>query len=462
MNVRLRKYWDSLRSSYWFVPTVMTAGAMIAWVVIDALDHHLRATVALPIPWLYYDSLDAARTLLLAVAGAMVGIIGVVFSITTVPLTIAASQFGPRLLRTFLRDTGTQIVLGIFIATFIFCMLVLLRLHDASQALPQFSITVGLALALTSLGALIYYINHVAVSMQAPTVVAAVSAELHTAIAQTFPEASEPAPVIGRTALPAVLPAAFATEAHVVLATRSGYIQARDDSRLLHFATQHDLIISLLHQPGDFVVEATPLARVWPFNHAPADVEAVLQAAFVLGQQRTLVQDIEFGINELVEVALRALSPAINDPFTAMTCLDWLGRALCQLCSRVFPKPVQYDAEGRMRLLLEPLTFGRVVDAAFNQIREYGRTSTVVTLRLLETIAVVGGCARMDEQRAELLRHATLVERGSREGIAEEAGRQAVMACYRRVVGQLTSPNDPGVRSLLNDFEEAQKSDRSV
>jgi len=130
---------------------------------------------------------------------------------------------------------------------------------------------------------------------------------------------------------------------------------------------------------------------------------ATLQAGFVLGHQRTLVQDIDFGINKLVEVALRARAPAINDPFTAITCLDWLGCALCQLCARTFPAPTQYDAAGRLRLLFEPLTFEHIVDAAFNQIRECGRTSTAVTLHLLETIAIVASCARTDDQRAVLI-----------------------------------------------------------
>jgi uncharacterized membrane protein len=443
MDVRLREYWDTLRSNYWFLPTIMTASAVIGWMAINALDQLLRTDVSFPISWLYYDSIDAARTLLLAVAGAMIGIIGVVFSITTVPLTIAASQFGPRLLRTFLRDTGTQCVLGIFIATFMFCMLVLLRLHDESQALPQVSITIGLALALMSLGALVYYINHVAISMQAPTVVAAVSAELYGTIARTLPEGSHSVPVAATTAGAALLPAEFAVEADYILATQSGYVQARDDPALLRLATQHNLIIRLLREPGDFVTEGTPLARVWPLRCAPADFAASLQARFVLGHQRTMVQDIEFGINELVEVALRALSPAINDPFTVMTCVDWLGCALCQLCTKVFPAPLQYDADGQLRLLFEPLTFAHIVDAAFNQIREYGRTSTRVTLHLLETIAVVGQCANTEEQRSCLLRHATLIEQGSQTGIAEAIGQAAVTACFQKVAAQLTTAHEP-------------------
>src|SRR5215207_2846666 len=188
MEVHLRKLWDSLRSSYWFVPALMTIGAVVLWAGTSVLDRTLYAAGTLPSTWLYTDDIDAVRTLLLAVAGAIIGLVGVVFSITMVPLTIAAAQFGPRLLRTFLRDTGTQITLGTFVATFIFCMLVLLRLRGGpAQPLPQISVTAGLLLALVSFGVLIYFINHVAISIQAPVVAAEVSAELHAAIDRELP-----------------------------------------------------------------------------------------------------------------------------------------------------------------------------------------------------------------------------------------------------------------------------------
>ena len=419
MNVRLRERWDELRGSYWFVPTLMIIGAALLWAALGAADQALYEAGVARLPWLYYDTIEAARTLMFAVAGAMIGIIGVVFSITTVPLTIAASQFGPRLLRMFLRDTGTQVVLGTFTATFIFCMLVLLRLRDETTAsLPQLALSVGLALALLSLGLLVYFINHIAVSMQAPNVVAAVSDELQAAIQTTFPLAAAPA----APAPPFVPPAAPAL---TVLARRSGYIQARDDNQLFQLAEAHDLTIQLLREPGAFVTAGAPLARVWP-SAAPISAGQAINSAFVLEAQRTLVQDIEFGINELVEVALRALSPAINDPFTAMTCTDWLGAALCQLAMRQLHAPCRCSGNGTVRLASAPLTFGQATDAAFSQIREYGRGSASVTLHLLTTIAVVAECARSAEQRAHLLRHVHLIGQGSRDGLPEAATRAAV------------------------------------
>jgi uncharacterized membrane protein len=166
-------------------------------------------------------------------------------------------------------------------------------------------------------------------------------------------------------------------------------------------------------------------------------VDTAINAAFLLGLQRTLVQDLTFGINELVEMAVRALSPAINDPFTAMTCLDWIGTALCRVCGRAFPPAVICDDQGRVRLMMKALTFTDLTDAAFNPIREAGRANTAVTLRLLDTIMVVAQCARTEEQYAALLHHATVVVRGSSIGLPEAADRQVVVARYETVARAL-------------------------
>jgi uncharacterized membrane protein len=460
MEAHLRKLWDSLRSSYWFVPALMTSGAVVLWAGTSMLERALYASGTLPSAWLYADDIDSVRTLLLAVAGAIIGLVGVVFSITMIPLTIATAQFGSRLLRTFLRDTGTQITLGTFVATFIFCMLVLLRLRgDPAQPLPQVSVTVGLLLALASFSVLIYFINHVAVSIQAPVVAAEVSAELHAAIDRELlhplKRAAAPAPM--RTA--GGVPPDFALTARPVLATASGYVQARDDAGLLRLAMEHNLVMRLLGQPGDFVVQDTPLAFLWPGAAASEEeVDTAINTAFLLGLQRTLLQDVTFGINELVEMAVRALSPAINDPFTAMTCLDWIGTVLCRMCGRAFPPPLRCDDQGRVRLMVKALAFTDLADASFNPIREAGRANTAVTLRLLDTIMVVAQCARTEEQCATLLRHATVVARGSSIGLSEEADRQAVTARYE-TVARVLGMNEAGavpqaVRAMPREPDE--------
>jgi len=444
MKTHLRKLWDSLRSTYWFIPLVMMVLAVALWWGTSSLDHVLSTLDKKAVTGLYIGDAEGMRTLLLAIAAAIIGIVGVVFSIIMIPLSIAASQFGPRLLRTFLRDTGTQVTLGTFMATFIFCMMVLLQLSNntnTKQALPQISVNMALLLGLSSFGVLIFFISHIAISIQAPIVVARVSKELHTAIRHNLPDTlttDSPLPEEA-TGLPNLL-----TPHNVVTAAASGYLQVRDDDALLHLAQQHNLVLQLLFEPGDFIIQDKPLVNIWPAVHLK-DIEQTIRTAFVSGVQRTLVQDITFGINELVEVAIRALSPAINDPFTAMTCLDWIGSALCQMCTHVFPSSGIYDQHKHLRIIRSPVTFTQLCDAAFHQVREYGRTSRAVTLRLADTLRAVAQCAVTSEQCKALLYHALLVERSCHIGLPEEDDRQAVINSLEAVREIL---NKQGIHSI--------------
>jgi uncharacterized membrane protein len=162
-----------------------------------------------------------------------------------------------------------------------------------------------------------------------------------------------------------------------------------------------------------------------------------ISAAFICGAERTLAQDVEFAVDQLVEVAVRALSPGTNDPFTAIRCIDRLGAALCQLTERVIPSPYRYDDTDRLRVITPPVTFAGVADAAFDQIRQYGRTSAAVTIRLLERIAAIATHTYREEDRAVLLRHAVMIEQGSREGLPEEQDRQDVQERFQAVVRAL-------------------------
>jgi len=437
MNTRLLKLWDSLRTSYWFVPAIMMFSALLLWGLTSTADRILSRRDTLPLSWLYYDDIDSMRTLILTITGTVVGVIGVVYSMTMIPLTIAATQFGPRLLRTFLRDRGTQVTLGTFTATFVFCLLVQLQLRDAT-ARPQVSVNVGLFLGLCSFLILVYFINHVAVTIQASKLVAEVCDDLLKAIDRELPDGggSGQAQIQKEPGVKEPL-----SGGQTVFARQSGYVQLLDDEGLLQWAADHNVVIRLLSSPGDFVVKGTLLAMVWPAGAESDSASTRINTAYMLGIQRTLVQDIVFGVNELVEVAIRALSPAINDPFTAMTCLDWLGAALCRLCSKAFPDGRRYDKEGSLRLLYNPVTFSQVADAAFNQIREYGRGSTAVTLHIMHVLGVVAGCTQTALQRSALLHHASLVQQGAQTGVMDAGSREQVAACYRQLQQRLAATN---------------------
>jgi uncharacterized membrane protein len=219
-----------------------------------------------------------------------------------------------------------------------------------------------------------------------------------------------------------------------VFAVRSGYLQALDHRGLLEVAAEKDLLVLLLCRPGDFVVEGSPLITVKSSEDINKGLAGRLSSAVIVGAQRTPEQDAEFAVHQLVEVAIRALSPGINDPYTAVSCVDKLGSALCFLCGREFPSPYLYDGEDNLRVILKPETFTGIINAAFDQIRQYGRQSVAVTIRLLETLGMIAVQARTHEQREAILHQAEMIQRGSAEALHEENDIEDVRRRFEAVL----------------------------
>jgi len=407
MKARLSNLWYRMRSSYWFVPALLVVMAVALAFVTTALSSSLRWNAWGPLQGIYSGGPEGARTILSTIAASMITVAGVVFSITIVALTLASSQFGPRLLVNFMRDTTNQVVLGIFIATFMYCLLVLRTVRSIPEHafVPYLSVALALVLALVNVGVLIFYIHHVSDSIRAENVIAAVSEDLNAAVERLIRNRAN------EVALPpgaAALPENFEEQSCMVSAPRSGYLQAIDVDTLVHRATENDLILQVKTRPGDFIVEGCCLLSAWPSERLTEELCGSLTGPFILGSARTSEQDIEFSIHQLVEVALRALSPGINDPHTAMNCIDWLGASLCQLADKYDPSPYRFDEQGRLRVILKPVTFAGLTNAAFDQIRQYGRTSVAVTLHLLETITTVTEHTRQPEMHKALRRHALM------------------------------------------------------
>jgi len=223
----------------------------------------------------------------------------------------------------------------------------------------------------------------------------------------------------------------FEREALPILSKDDGYLQIIDGDALIAMAMQEDFVIRVERLPGDYIVATRPLVLIWPGSKVTKQVVECVNSAFALGNQRTSVQDVEFLVNQLVEIAVRALSPGVNDPFTAITCLDNLGSALCRLAKRDMPSPYRYDTQDKLRVITPILTFPNLLDTAFNQIRQYSHSSTAVTIRLLETIAEVARFAHRPEDRVALLLHAKMIARGSVNGLSEERDRQDVEKCFQ-------------------------------
>ncbi len=436
-NVKLTKFWDSLQSSYWFLPGLMAlAGILLAFAML-ALDG-AEAVKTGELSWIYQGGPDGARGLLSAVAGSMVTVAATAFSITIVALQLAASNFGPRLLRNFMQDTGNQIVLGTFIATFLYCLLVLRTIHgeDYNLFVPQLSVTFSIMLAIASIGVLIYFIHHASTIIQASYVIEGVAKELDETINRLFPEK------IGQnasTANPpkADLPKDFYAQAYPIQSSHTGYLQIIDDEQLLKLAGQHNLLLHLALRPGEFVVKGRPLLLAYPGERINPKLINKVNQAFLFGKERTEQQDIEFPINQLAEIALRALSPGINDPFTAIRCIDRLSAGLTQLVQRPVPSAYRYDEDAKLRVIAEPVPFETLADSAFSQIRRYGISDVAVTVRLLQAIETVTSHTADYKQLSILRQHAERIFQSSRNQLSEECDRQTIEEEYQTVLETL-------------------------
>lgn len=437
MRTRYRHTWTLVRASFWFVPGVMVVGAALLSAVALAVDSTL---VEADLPdWVFAGGADGARALLSTVAGSMVTVAGVGFSITIVALVLASTQFGPRLLSLFLRDMTSQATLGTFAGTFTFCVLVLRTIRGPDEGgtafVPHFAITVAIGLTLLSVAALVWFFHHVSVSIQAPKLAAAVARDLDRAIDNLYPGDLG---LGGPEPDPADVPDP-ATDA-VVLAASSGYVEVVDDAALLTLAERHDLCVLLTVRPGLFVVRGNPILVARPRERVDDALAGQLRSTLIVGDVRTAEDDIEFSVRQLVEIALRALSPAINDPFTAMTAIDWLGAGLARLATQEFPTHYRYDGAGRLRVVASVSTFGGITHTIFSRIRHYGGTSPVVLNRLLEAVAAFGphiGC----EADRELVHDETeAVLRMGRSLITSKADLIELERRYRAAVAALGHP----------------------
>ena len=449
MKARLIKIGEAIRASYWFVPTLMAFGAVTLSFVTTAVDGIVGEEWISGVDWLYANQPDGARALLSTIAGSMIGVAGVTFSITIAAVSYATGQFGPRLLTNFMRDRGNQFTLGTFIATFLYCLLVLRTIRSPEEApvgaplpegaeplagsfVPHVAVLVGVVFALASIGVLIYFIHHIPESIHASNVVAGVGGELNAVISDLFPERiGYAAPSKEDYDPESDMPEDFLEEAAPVQAGGSGYVQYIDEHRLLQAATEHDLLLRVQYRPGDFIIQGCPLVLAWPAEHMDEDVAGYLHGAFVWGRQRTQRQDAAFLARELVEIAGRALSPGTNDPFTAMTCMDWLSSALANLAQREMPGAYRYDAEGDLRIIATPASFAHFCREVFPPLRPYAQADRNAALHLMRTIAEVGRAAQGDDQRQTLLHHAKELRTGAEEHLPHPADREELERRYR-------------------------------
>jgi uncharacterized membrane protein len=444
LHVPLPSAWrrEALRTNLWLVPTVEIAVAVALFALTYALD---RASYdgSLHFPsFVISGSADAARQILTAIAAAVITVVTLVFSITIVTLTLASTQFGPRMLRNFIRDRITQLTLGSYVATFVYAILALVCIGPGKHGefVPHLSITVTMALVILDVAVLVVFIDHIAKSIQLPQVIASIARDLSRAI-----EAEVAVPADGRSKTGPSLSEMLVRldeDSGVVRAPSSGYLQYVSMSTLIEIASRSHAVIRLLRRPGHFVVEGEPLANVWPAAAAP-EVARALGGAHATGPHRTLTQDLSFAVDQLVEIAIRALSPAVNDTFTALACIDWLGDGLGKIAERWRPATVHRDATGSVRVITVTVNFDRLLERAHDKVRQASRGMPAVMIRQLDGLTKVIASTTSHEQRELVLRQAAMIMRGCDESVPEAADRADVRRRYDAVLEAASSQEGP-------------------
>jgi len=416
VHARLRAVLESLGDIFWIRPALLVlCGTLLGQAMVLV---QLTETWA-PDDWFFGGGGSGARDVLVAIAGSSIGVAGTTFSITVAALSLATGQMGPRLLRNFVRNPGNQIALGIFLGTFAYCLVVLRSVRSVEEGdfVPQLGVTVALLLALVCVGTLVWFVHHIATSINVEVVIEGVQEELLEAVERLDKDATGPATPPLHTSAPA--------GASVAL-DRHGYLRSVDTDALADWAEEREAVLVLHVRPGHYLFPGCAVAQVTPREAAPAAAKA-LRDALSVGPRQAAAQDLEFSVRQLVEVALRALSPGINDPFTAVAVLDRLGATLCAMVPRHMPAATVARG-GRIVLHRHVPEYAGLCNAMFHPIRQSAAGNAVVLIHMLDVLARVRALEPRPERRAELTRHAALVLAAGRIGLKDPADVAALEA----------------------------------
>ncbi|MCB1058100.1 MAG: DUF2254 domain-containing protein [Acidobacteria bacterium] len=421
MRLRLLLLWRRIQSSYWFVPALMSGAAIAMAYGVLALDLLTPPGFGAPPDWVPIPGPDAARALLSTLAGSMITVAGVTFSIVIVALTVASSQYGPRLLTPLMRDTGNQVSLGAFVAAFFYCLIVLLHLpaEGDGQPFPHLSVFGAVFVSMASLGVLIYFFDHVSTSLQAGHMVLEAGRHLDRVLRELFPDQEDSAEADPDP------PADEATRA--ITAHRNGYLSRIDEAGLVELATSKDLRIAMAVEPGAFVLRGQPVARAAPALEIDDGLGERIAGHWNLVALREQSDDPTLAVDQLTEMAVRALSPGINDPYTALAALDRLTAALTVAVERPAPPTVLVDDDGAPRLYRKPVPLAELLARAYDPIRRYGASDPRVLGRILASVRALHARAHLGPTRDQLEALAAAVEATAEEGLTLSRDRDRVI-----------------------------------
>lgn len=418
---------QNILQAFWFIPAVFSLLALFATAALNWLDVYLALQSIPSLSWAYTKSPEGARALLSTIAGSSITVLGVILSTMIVVLTLASQQYGPRLVRNFIEDRPSQVVVGSFAGCFIYSLITLKSIRSADAASqPHLSILGAVLLAMACIGLLIYFVHHVSSEIQVQSIIRRVYKNLSDSINTLFPEGL--GQEVDEVEEPSIDTDASSFD---IVASRSGYIQTIDESSIVEVASVHDLVLQLKVRPGDFVVKDETLISVLEDKSLDEDTERSLRFCLLIGTFPTAAQDVRFPIGQLEEIAVRALSPGVNDPHTAIECLDYLTASIRQLSTRPWPKTQRYDGQQALRIVAEPLRFETLLRLAYQQIHHYGRADVTIVCEMLGDLGLVVERMEQHPQRKEtLLNFAQEIYVKSRDTMAAESDRAKIKIAY--------------------------------
>jgi uncharacterized membrane protein len=434
---KLTRMWTYVRSSLWFIPALMVAFAIALAVVLIEVDTRVSGELLQRWPRLFGAGADGSRGMLTAIASSMITVAGVTFSITIVALSLAATQYTPRILRNFMRDRANQAVLGTFVGIFTYCLVVLrtIRGGDEGSFIPSLAVAFGFVLALVGVGVLILFIHHVASSIQASQVISSIADETTRSIERLFPEELGEGAEEDATSAPPGWDE-VGNEWCEVPAFQTGYVQQVAAEALLGFARGRGAVARMERRIGEFVTEGTPLVSLSGGGRPDELAAEELNDIYTINHNRTVEQDAAFGIQQLVDIALKALSPGINDTTTATTCLDYLSSILSALARKRVESRYRADS-GALRVIAVGPTFAGLVAASFDQIRQNAKGNVAVLARMLGAIERLAGRTGSPLRRQVLARHAHLVAETAARSVEAEYDRAQLRHSFQRALTSL-------------------------
>lgn len=423
---RILPLWQRLTGSLWFIPTLIVVGAAILAVALIEGQAYVDREALTKFPRIFGAGAESSRSMLSAIAGSMITIAGVTFSITVVAVSQASNQYTPRILRNFMRDRPSQVVLGVFVGTFVYCLIVVrtIRGDDELRFIPSIAVLGAFVLAVIGIGFLVYFIHHIASTLEAGSILARVGEETVEAVDRLFPselgnEAEEPPPDLPETWQP-------------VRAASTGYIQSVDSEGMLRLACKHGLTVRMDRGVGEFVVTNTTLVSL-SGPATPPDLDEKLNDLFTISTFRTVYQDAEFGIRQMVDIALKALSPGVNDTTTAIMSIDRIGAIFVRTANRRIEQPYRVK-DGRLRVIARGPTFASLLRTGLDEVRQNSTENVSVLGRMLGILEEVLGCTDNAGRRAVLRQHAELIHRTAVSNIEVEEDLRDVRERYARIM----------------------------